>query len=86
MSSPFKNIITDKQAKENIGDNVLAYLVNIKEITTDDFKNLIIEFGYLFLDNNNSGFAAWNANRNTNAKSKSKLGSFLWWFILFIGS
>ena len=39
-----------------------------------------------FLDNNNSGFAAWNANRNTNAKSKSKLGSFLWWFILFIGS
>lgn len=39
-----------------------------------------------FLDNNNSGFAAWNANRNTTAKPKSKLGGFLWWFILFIGS
>ncbi|MBO7560145.1 MAG: hypothetical protein J6T27_03235, partial [Alphaproteobacteria bacterium] len=39
-----------------------------------------------FLDNNNSGFAAWNASRNTIAKPKSKLGSFLWWFILFIGS
>ena len=39
-----------------------------------------------FLENNNSGFAAWNANRNTTAKPKSKLGSFLWWFILFLGS
>ena len=39
-----------------------------------------------FLDNNNSGFAAWNANRNVNAKPKSKFGGFLWWFILFLGS
>ena len=39
-----------------------------------------------FLNNNNSGFAAWNANRNATAKPKSKLGSFLWWLILFIGS
>ncbi len=39
-----------------------------------------------FLDNNNSGFAAWNANRNATAKPKSRFGGFLWWFILFIGS
>lgn len=39
-----------------------------------------------FLDNNNSGFAAWNANRGAAAKPKSKLGGFFWWFILFIGS
>ena len=39
-----------------------------------------------FLDNNNSGFAAWNANRNATTKPKSKLGGFLWWLILFIGS
>ena len=51
LSNPFKNIITDKQAKENIGDNVLAYLININKITTNDFKNIIIEFGYLFLNN-----------------------------------
>ena len=39
-----------------------------------------------FLDNNNSGFAAWNANRGATAKPKSKFGGFFWWFILFIGS
>ncbi len=41
-----------------------------------------------YLDNN-SGFAAWNANRNaTNSagRPKSRLGSFLWWMILFLGS
>ena len=53
-STPFKNVITDQQAKEKIGDNVLAYLININKITKNDFKNLIIEFGYLFLDNNNT--------------------------------
>ncbi len=54
ISIPFKNIITDKQAKEDIGDNVITYLINSKKITTNDFKNLIIEFGYLFLDNDNN--------------------------------
>ncbi len=33
--------------------------------------------------NNNSGFAAWNANRNQNTK-KTTLGGFLWWFIIFM--
>ena len=39
-----------------------------------------------FLDNNNSGFAAWNANRSASAKPKSKIGGFFWWLILFMGS
>jgi len=41
-----------------------------------------------YLNNNNSGFAAWNANRNAAAaaKPKSRLGSFLWWLILFMGT
>ena len=53
LSNPFKNIITDKKSKEDVGDNVLAYLVNIQKIDQNDFKDIIIEFGYLFLDNNN---------------------------------
>jgi YidC/Oxa1 family membrane protein insertase len=41
-----------------------------------------------YLNNNNSGFAAWNANRSAMAadKPKSKLGGFLWWLILFMGT
>ena len=41
-----------------------------------------------YLNNNNSGFAAWNANRSAAAaaKPKSRLGSFLWWLILFMGT
>ena len=35
-----------------------------------------------YLDNNNSGFAMWNATRNQ--KKKSTLGGFLWWFIIFM--
>ena len=38
-----------------------------------------------YLDNN-SGFNAWNANRNATVKPKSRLGGFLWWMILFFGS
>ena len=38
-----------------------------------------------YLDNNNSGFAAWNANRNNTAK-KGKLGGFLWWFVVFMAA
>ena len=40
--------------------------------------------------NNNSGFATWNANRNTATntpgQTKSRLGGFFWWMILFLGS
>ncbi len=53
VKNPFKNVIADKKTKEDIGDGVLAYLVNAKEITKEDFKNLKIEFGYLFLDDDN---------------------------------
>lgn len=35
-----------------------------------------------YLDNNNSGFAAWNANRNATAKKQG--GGFLRWFLIFI--
>ena len=34
-----------------------------------------------YLDNNNSGFAAWNANQN---KKRGGLGGFLWWFVVFM--
>ncbi len=34
---------------------------------------------------NNSGFAQWNANRNT-TKQRGTLGGFIWWMILFIAS
>lgn len=33
--------------------------------------------------NNNSGFDAWNQNRQNN-KKKGGLGGFLWWFIVFM--
>ena len=36
-----------------------------------------------YLDNNNSGFATWNANQN---KKKGGLGGFLWWFIVFMAA
>lgn len=41
-----------------------------------------------YLNNNNSGFAAWNANRSAaaGAKPKSSMGRFFWWLILFMGS
>ena len=39
-----------------------------------------------YLDNNNSGFNAWNANRAAAAKPRSRLTGFLWWMILFFGS
>ena len=38
-----------------------------------------------YLDNNNSGFATWNANRNSTAK-KGRLGGFLWWFVVFMAA
>ena len=36
-----------------------------------------------YLDNNNSGFAMWNANRSSQ-KKKSTLGGFLWWLVIFM--
>ncbi len=40
-----------------------------------------------FLDNNNSGFATWAANRDAAAKrARSKTASFMWWLILFVAS
>ncbi|MCR4917610.1 MAG: membrane protein insertase YidC [Alphaproteobacteria bacterium] len=41
-----------------------------------------------YLDNNGSGFAAWNANKNAESVKKpgSRFSRFLWWFILFLGT
>ncbi len=36
-----------------------------------------------YLDNNNSGFAAWNANQT---KKRGGIGGFLWWFIVFMAA
>ncbi len=38
-----------------------------------------------YLDNN-SGFKQWNANKEVNKSSKSKIGSFFWWVLLFFAS
>lgn len=37
-----------------------------------------------YLNNNNSGFSAWNANRNAKPQKKATLGGFLWWFVIFM--
>ncbi len=38
-----------------------------------------------YLDNN-SGFRQWSATKEANKSSKSRFGSFFWWFILFLVS
>ena len=38
-----------------------------------------------YLNNNNSGFAAWNANKNNN-KKRGGLGGLLWWFVIFMAA
>ena len=36
-----------------------------------------------YLNNNNSGFAAWNANKN-NTKKRGGLLGIMWWFVVFM--
>ena len=36
-----------------------------------------------YMDNNHSGFAQWNANKNS-AQKKSPFSGFLWWTLIFI--
>ncbi len=38
-----------------------------------------------YMDNNNSGFAQWNANKNA-AQKKSPFSGFLWWTLIFIAA
>ena len=38
-----------------------------------------------FLNNNNSGFNQWNANKNAKTKSGG-LGGFFWWLLIFLAS
>lgn len=46
----FKNVIDDKQLKENLGDAALSVLANLKLIELPkDLNHLIVEFGYLFI-------------------------------------
>ncbi len=41
-----------------------------------------------YLNNNNSGFNMWNANKNASQSSKasSRIGGMLWWFIMLIAA
>lgn len=46
----FKNVISDKKMKEEIGDAVISLLTNKGLISfPKDLKHLVIEFGYLFV-------------------------------------
>ena len=53
IDNPFKNIITDKTAKVDVGDHVLAYLVNQNILDKQELMNIAVEFGYLLLDDDN---------------------------------
>ena len=47
-----KNGITDKRLKENFGNLAISLLVQKKLISASkDLRHLMVEFGYLFLDN-----------------------------------
>ena len=49
----YKNAIKDKELKESIGDAAISLLASQKLINPPkDLKHLIIEFAYLFLNNN----------------------------------
>ena len=39
-----------------------------------------------YMDNKNSGFNMWNANRATTAQKKSPFSGFLWWTLVFIAA
>lgn len=43
------NQIGNKELKDKILDNALAFLVNAKEIGTGDFKGIQAKFGYLLM-------------------------------------
>ena len=47
-----KNGITDKRLKENFGNLAISLLVQKNLISASkDLRHLMVEFGYLFLDN-----------------------------------
>lgn len=55
IDEPFKNIIDDKKVKVKIGDTILSYLINQNLIDIEnDLNHLVVEFGYLFQDNDNN--------------------------------
>lgn len=40
-----------------------------------------------YLDNNGSGFAAWNATQSQGTKkTRSKFSTFVWWFVIFLAT
>ena len=43
------NQINNKELKEKLLDNALAFLVNANEIKTEDFKGIQAKFGYLLM-------------------------------------
>ncbi len=55
VEKPFKNIIDDRNKKEETGDLILKYLTNQNLINMKkDLNYLTLEFGYLFQDNDNN--------------------------------
>lgn len=47
----FKNVISNRELKENLADTALSVLANQKLISLPkDLKHLIVEFGYLLLN------------------------------------
>ena len=49
-SKPFKNVISNREYKEIIGDNAITLLMNNNYITKDELNHLRLEFGYLLYD------------------------------------
>lgn len=43
------NQINNKELKEKLLDNALAFLVNANEINTEDFKGIQAKFGYVLM-------------------------------------
>lgn len=50
FDKPFKNVISNKEYKELIGDNALSLLMNNNLISKSELNHLRIEFGYLLYD------------------------------------
>ena len=39
-----------------------------------------------YMDNKNSGFNMWNANRAATQQKKSPFSGFLWWTLVFVAA
>ena len=68
-----ENAIMDRELKEYFGDMAIALLTNHNLISQhDDLKNLVIEFGYLFLDSQNEPYAMFKIMLSKNTMQSQR--------------